>query len=263
MMISVPLLAHPGKMLVIRGFTGIALNVAVSFAIIAAAIATAPAFAPARARALAARLQYRGGMTLGGVLQALDREAKSFHSLTANIERTKYTVVVNVKSTETGVIWVRGDKMRLDLETPAPRTILRTGDTLYIYNPGLERVEEYNLGKHRELVDQFLLLGFGASGHDLRKGFLVTLLGEPVLGHRKTALLELTPKSSRVRNQISKIHLWLDEASWEPIQQKFFETGTNDYFTVRYSDIVRNPRIPQSRFKPHWPKGTQKIRPEA
>jgi outer membrane lipoprotein-sorting protein len=76
-------------------------------------------------------------------------------------------------------------------------------------------------------------------------------------------LLELTPKSEQVRNQISKIHLWLDETSWEPLQQKFFETGTDDYFIVRYSNIARNARIPDSRFKPHWPKDTQKIRPSA
>lgn len=206
--------------------------------------------------------QGRTAWTLDSVLHELDREAKDFHSLTADIERTKVTVVVNVKSTETGVIWVRGDKMRLELKTPDPRTILRTGDTIYIYNPGLKRVEEYDLGKHRQLVDQFLLLGFGSSGHDLRKGFLVTLLGEPVIGREKTILLELTPKSAAVRNQISKIRLWLDESSWLPVRQKFFETGTQDYFVIRYFNMVRNANIPESRFKPRWPKGTQKVRPE-
>ncbi|MGB7022963.1 MAG: outer-membrane lipoprotein carrier protein LolA [Candidatus Acidiferrales bacterium] len=209
------------------------------------------------------RGQARSALTLDSVLHQLDAEAKNFHSLTADIERTKVTVVVNVKSTETGEIWVHGDKMRLEVKTPDPRTILRAGDTIYIYNPGLQRVEEYNLGRHREMVDQFLLLGFGSSGHELRKGFLITLLGEPVIDHHKTALLELTPKSEQVRNQISKIHLWLDENSWEPLQQKFFETGTEDYFVVRYSNIARNASIPDSRFKPHWPKGTQRVRPAA
>jgi outer membrane lipoprotein-sorting protein len=206
--------------------------------------------------------QARPAWTIESVLHELDREAKNFESLTANIERTKVTVVVNVKSTETGSISVSGDKMLLQLESPDPRTILRSGDTLYIYNPGLKRVEEYNLGKHRELVDQFLLLGFGTSGKELKKGFLVTLLGEPLIDGQKTVFLELTPKSSQVRNQISKIHLWLDVSSWLPVQQKFFETGTNDYFVIRYSNMVRNANIPRSRFRPRWPKGTQKVKPE-
>ncbi|HKV29198.1 MAG TPA: outer membrane lipoprotein carrier protein LolA, partial [Candidatus Acidoferrales bacterium] len=145
----------------------------------AATRALPPSRVPARAATTfaTARPQARSAVTLDSVLHELDTEAKDFHSLTAEIERTKVTVVVNVKSTETGEIWVHGDKMRLEVKSPDPRTILRAGDTLYIYNPGLQRVEEYNLGKHRELVDQFLLLGFGSSGHDLRKGFLITLLG--------------------------------------------------------------------------------------
>ena len=216
----------------------------------------------ARASVLAAQPQAHSAWTVDSVLSELDDESSNFESLSADIERTKVTVVVNVKSTESGSIFVRGDKMRLDLKDPSPRTILRTGDTIFVYTPGLNRVEEYNLGKHRELVDQFLLLGFGTSGHELKKGFLVTLLGERTLDQKKTILLELTPKSKEVRNQISKIHLWLDESSWLPVQQEFFETGTEDYFTIHYTNEVRNANIPNSRFQPRWPKGVQRVKPE-
>lgn len=209
------------------------------------------------------RPQVRAALTLESVLDSLNREAKDFRSVTADVERTKVTVVVNVKSTEKGILWVRGDKMRLDLKEPDPRTVLRIGDTIFVYTPGLKQVEEYNLGKHRELVNEFLLLGFGTSGHDLEKGFLVTLIGEPILDRQKTVLLELTPKEGQARNQIARIRLWLDQSSWLAVQQEFFETGTDDYFIVRYANISRNPDIPDSRFKPHWPKGTQRVRPEA
>lgn len=212
---------------------------------------------------VSAKPQPRNGLTLETVLDSLTREAKDFHSLTAEVERTKVTVVVNVKSTDAGTLWIRGDRMRLDLKTPDPRTILRAGDTIFIYTPGLKQVEEYNLGKHRDLVNEFLLLGFGTSGHDLQKGFLVTVIGEPTLDRQKTVLLELTPRAGAARNQIARIRLWLDQSSWLPLQQEFFETGTDDYFIVRYTNVSRNPEIPDSRFKPHWPKGTQKVRPEA
>ncbi|MGB6483035.1 MAG: outer-membrane lipoprotein carrier protein LolA [Candidatus Acidiferrales bacterium] len=215
------------------------------------------------ASAAPARPQAHGTLTLETVLDSLNREAANFRSLTADVERTKVTVVVNVKSTETGTLWVRGDKMRLDLKEPDPRTVLRSGDTIFVYTPGLKQVEEYNLGKHRELVNEFLLLGFGTSGHELQKGFLITLIGEPLLDRQKTALLELTPKAGAARNQIARIRLWLDESSWLPVQQEFFETGTDDYFIIRYANISKNPEIPDSRFKPHWPKGTQRVRPDA
>jgi outer membrane lipoprotein-sorting protein len=206
--------------------------------------------------------QSHGPWTLEGVLRQLDTQDKTFRSLSADVERTKVTVVVNDRSTETGSILVRGDKMLLEMKAPDPRTILRTGDTLYLYTPGLKRVEEYNLGKNRTLVDQFLLLGFGTSGKDLQKSYLITLMGEPTLDDKKTVELELTPKSQEVRNQISKIQIWLDESSWLPIQQQFFETGSGDYFVIRYSKIVRNPGISESEFKPHWPKGTERVKPQ-
>jgi len=211
----------------------------------------------------AATQQTKASMTIEEVLKQLDHEAKNFRSLTAAMERTKVTVVVNDRSVESGRILIRGDdKMLIELTQPDPRTILRTGDDLYIYNPKLKRVEEYNIGKHRAEAQQFLLLGFGSSGNDLKKGYLVTLLAEEVIDRKKTLLLELTPKNEKVRNQVAKIHLWIDVSSWLPIQQKFFETGSGDYFTVHFTNIVRNPRLSDSQFKPTWPKGTQKVKPQ-
>jgi outer membrane lipoprotein-sorting protein len=200
--------------------------------------------------------------TLQSVLRQLDAQARDFRSLSANVERTKVTVVVNDRSTESGTILVRADKMLLELQEPNARTVLRSGDNLYIYTPGLKRVEEYNLGKNRSLVDQFLLLGFGTGGKELEKGYLISLLREEKLDDKKTVELELTPKSQALRNQIAKIEIWLDETTWLPVQQQFVEAGSGDYSIVRYSKVVRNPGIPDSDFKPRWPKGTVKVRPQ-
>ena len=209
-----------------------------------------------------AALQGRGGMSLESALDQLDTQAHGFHSLSADVERTKVTVVVNDRSTETGSILVHGDHMRMEIKNPDVRTILRTGDSLFIFNPKLNRVEEYNLGKYKAFADQYLLLGFGTPGHELKKGYLVTLRGEPTLDGKKTCELELTPKSEAVRNQISKIQLWFDESSWLPMQQQFFETGSDDYFVIRYSNIVRNAKIDENEFKPRWPKGVEKVKPQ-
>lgn len=190
----------------------------------------------------------------------LDREAKNFHSLSARMERTKVTVVVNDRSTENGDIFVRGDKMLLQFKSPDQRTILRTGDNLYIYNPGLKRVEEYNLGKNRALVDQFLQLGFGSRGSELEKGYEIKVLPEEHIDDQSVVPLQLTPKSDQVRHEISKIEIWLSEATWLPVQQQFYEAGSGDYSIVKYSNVVRNADIPDSRFRPNWPKGTQKVK---
>src|SRR5258708_27833831 len=198
--------------------------------------------------------------TLDSVLKQLDTQAADFHSLTADLERTKVTVVVNDKSTQSGQIFVRRDgKMRIELTQPDPQTILRDGDNFYIYNPKIHRVEEYNLGNKKSVVDQFLLLGFGTSGSSLKESYTITLRGEETLDNHKVILLELMPKTDEVRKQLSKIQLWLDESTWLPVQQQFFETGSGDYFIIRYRNINRNGHIPDNEFKPHWPHGTTKM----
>jgi outer membrane lipoprotein-sorting protein len=202
--------------------------------------------------------------TLDNILKQMDTQAASFRSLSADLERTKVTVVVNDKSTETGKIQVRSDaKMRIEVTEPDPRTILRDGDNFYIYNPKIHRVEEYNLGNKKSVVDQFLLLGFGTSGSSLKESYQITLQGEQTLDNSKVLLLELLPKTDEVKKQLSKIQLWLDESSWLPVQQQFFETGSGDYFIIRYRNITRNVHIPDNDFKPHWPHGTTRVQPQA
>jgi outer membrane lipoprotein-sorting protein len=65
-----------------------------------------------------------------------------------------------------------------------------------------------------------------------------------------------------VLKQFSKIQIWLDETTWLAEQQQFTENGSGDYLIVRYTTMVRNPKINDSQFKPHWPKGTEKIKPQ-
>jgi outer membrane lipoprotein-sorting protein len=201
--------------------------------------------------------------TLDNVLKQMDAQAADFRSLTADMERTKVTVVVNDKSIESGRISVRrDDKMRIEVTQPDARTILRDGDNFYIYNPKIHRVEEYNLGKKKSVVDQFLLLGFGTSGSSLKERYAIALQAEETLDNRKVLRLELVPKTEEVRKQLSKIQLWLDESTWLPVQQQFFETGSGDYFIIRYRNVNRNVRIPDNDFKPHWPHGTTKVQPQ-
>lgn len=204
-----------------------------------------------------------GNLTLADILRQVDRGAKEFKSLTADVERTKVTVVVDDHSTESGQIRLRRDsKMRIDLTSPDPRTILRTGDKLYLYNPKIHRVEEYDLGQHRALLDQFILLGFGTSADNLRKSYLMSVEGEEALGSQKTVRLQLTPKDKEVSKEISRIDLWLDEVTWIPVQQKFYETGSGDYFTVRYTNVTRNVPIPDARFRQNWPAGVTRVKPQ-
>jgi outer membrane lipoprotein-sorting protein len=200
--------------------------------------------------------------TTQGVLGMMDKSAKDFHSLTANLEHIKYTDVVKDTSIESGQIFVERDaKMRIEFEKPDPRTILRTGDSLFIYTPKINRVEEFNLGKNREMVDQYVLLGFGTKSENVLKSYTVELKDEVTFDDKRTLLLELTPKSEQIRKQITHIQMWVDEASWLPVQQKFYEAGSGDYLLFHYTKMLKNLKIGGNKFKQDWPKSVTRVKP--
>lgn len=201
-------------------------------------------------------------MSLEYALTMMDKSADDFRSLTAALDHVTYTALVKDTSTESGEIYVRKDsKMRIDFIHPDPRTILRNGDNLYIYTPKINRVEEYNIGKNRALADQYLALGFGTRTESLKKNYDITLVGEEELDGQKMAVVDLVPHSDEVRKQITKIRMWVDEASWLPVQQKFFEAGSGDYFLSRYKNVMKNLKIGDGKFKADWPKGTKIEKP--
>ncbi len=55
--------------------------------------------------------------------------------------------------------------------------------------------------------------------------------------------------------------MWIDTGSWMPIQQKFFEANSGDYFIIHYTEMMKNLKIEDSRFKQDWPKNATKVRP--
>jgi outer membrane lipoprotein-sorting protein len=57
--------------------------------------------------------------------------------------------------------------------------------------------------------------------------------------------------------------MWIDEASWLPIEQKFFETSSGDYVLFHYSNMLENLKIGDGKFKQDWPKGVLRVKPTA
>lgn len=197
------------------------------------------------------------------LVERLNIAAETFRTLTAAVAYTKVTVVVNDQSTETGrLYYAKNRRLLIDFQNPEPKEILFDGNRLSIYFPKLSQIQEFDLEKHRSLVDQFLRLGFGTKGDDLRNAFLITVLGEAQLDGRAVLQVELTPRDERIRNQIHKLHLWFDMASWVPVQQKFFEVG-GDYLLTRYTEVKVNVPLADSKLRLSAPRGTKRVKPRA
>ena len=196
------------------------------------------------------------------VLARMDERAKQLKTVSANLEHTKVTVLVNDKSTEEGQFFFRKSKnpeIRIEFQKPDPKVILVKKNKAELYLPKINQIQEYDLEQKSDLVQQFLLLGFGSDSGDLRKSYNLKLLKEEDLEGDTMVVLELIPRKEAFAAQVAKIQLWISEESWLPVQQELFEPS-GDYLIARYSSIKVNRDIPASTFELHPSPGAKRVK---
>ncbi|MEM8767268.1 MAG: outer membrane lipoprotein-sorting protein, partial [Pseudomonadota bacterium] len=150
-------------------------------------------------------------------------------------------------------------EMRILVADQGGREVLVTRSEVQEYDPAAELVERYSLSKHKNRMEPYARLGFTDTGKDLRNDFLVTLLGEEMIGHERTLVLELTPKSDRERQIVGTVKLWINEASWMPMRQIIEHVADRETLTIEYSGMARNLNLNPDIFKAKWPRGTKRV----
>src|SRR5579863_3309737 len=176
---------------------------------------------------------------LAEILARMNDAAKHLKTVSADLDYTTTTALVNESDTETGKFYLRNPKspdILINFEKPDPKVILFRRNRAQIYYPKTNRVETHDLQQQSGLVQQFLLLGFGTDANSLKASYNVSLAGEDDLDGETTALLELVPRQPQVASQLTKIQIWVSEDSWLPAQQKFLQPG-GDYLTAHYRNV--------------------------
>jgi len=148
----------------------------------------------------------------------------------------------------------------IEFTEPDPKVVSFQGKKAEIYYPRMQTVDEYDLGKNRDLVNQFLLLGFGNTSRELQEAYNIRLIGPDTLSGQKATEIELIPKSKEVAQQIKRFELWISDSSGLPVQLKYYPSGQSIQMT--YSDIKRNPDLADSDLKLQLPKGVKREYPQ-
>ena len=213
-------------------------------------------------------------VTLDIVLKKMDSVAANFHTTQANFEWDTYQRVIDeVDDVENGVIYYRragkGVEMMAVIKQvgtsastlkPEPKYVLFAGGKIRMYQPKPDQVTEFDLGKSHTDWENYVVLGFGGSGQDLKKNFEVSYEAPETIDGINTARLRLVPKSAKVKNTYSKILLWIDLDRGISVQQKFF-TPQDDYKLAKYSNIKINEKISDDDFRLKTTSKTQTISP--
>ncbi len=199
--------------------------------------------------------------TAQAILARMDASASSFRSVEASYRRVKHTAIINDDSEESGTLRMlkTGGKVQalIDLTKPDPKIYTLSDRKIEVFFPKINTVQEYDLGKQKGLVEQFLLLGFGTSGKDLAKNCTVKVVGEEPIDGQQTTHLELTPKSGKVQEYFTKVDVWIPNGASHAVRQKVYEKST-DTMTFYYSNLKLNTGLAASAVQLKLPAGVKR-----
>jgi outer membrane lipoprotein-sorting protein len=201
-----------------------------------------PALLPVMALAGA----FAGGQTLlaadrlADVLAHMDAVAARFTGVSAQISFTQVTVVVDDKTTQSGGFFLQREKhgaykVLIEFREPDEKNILFKNNKAQIYKPKIALIEEYDVGKeYKDLLNQYLMVGFGGRVDDMKRGYDITLGGDAKINGVSTVKLDLKPKGSMANK---KVELWISQDNWLPVQQRSTDLTTKDYLEIVYSNV--------------------------
>jgi outer membrane lipoprotein-sorting protein len=196
------------------------------------------------------------------ILARMDQASLTFKAMTADVETTTFTKVIDDKAVQNGKLTMqrlkgKGTRAILDFSSEKDsRVIYLFNNTVRFYYPKLKLYQDIDVGKSSDVLNQFLLLGFGSSGKELMDNYQITSAGNENIAGRETTKLSLEPKSASAKETLIKVDVWIPQGEAYPIQQQFFKPSGN-YVTVLYSNFRLNPPIKGAlEFK--LPQGTKK-----
>ena len=189
---------------------------------------------------------------LDKTLSQMDAASTKFQSAQAEFTWDQYQAVVQEHDLQSGIVYFQRHGgttiMAADIQKPAAKKLTFDSNDFTMYTPGTNEELIYSVAKNKEQAEGFLTLGFGGSGTDLKKNWDVTCAGtERILG-TPTVKLVLIPKVESVKNNFSKVTIWVDPVRDISLKQ-ILEQPSGDSRTNTFTNIKYNASINAGVFK--------------
>jgi outer membrane lipoprotein-sorting protein len=181
--------------------------------------------------------------TVPAILSRLDEAAPAFQALSANVQVTTYVAIISDQTVESGTLKMQRSKkgelraiLDFSKQPKDAKIITIAGNLVRMYYPQTNTYQDFDIGKSGQAVNQFFLLGFGSAGKDLAQSYDISSEGSENIAGQETTKLLLVPKTADVKQQLSKIEMWIPSNLPYSIQQKFYKPN-GDYSLVSYGSI--------------------------
>jgi len=192
------------------------------------------------------------------VLERLNQSAANFHSTAAEVEFEQIeTDPVPDTDVQKGVVYYErksgsfraGVHFNEHNKKPSAKAYTYNNGVFSLYEPGPNQVTNYSkAGK----FESYLILGFGASGHELEAKWNITYLGSENMSDGnaqvKTEKLELIAKDPEIRKNVPKVTIWVDPDRAVSLKQVFTLSPTSTYIG-HYTNFKMNQSLPSDAFK--------------
>jgi outer membrane lipoprotein-sorting protein len=146
--------------------------------------------------------------------------------------------------------------IKTDNKKPVLKDLVYAGGVGKLYDHQLKQMQVFQLGDKRSQLDTFLTLGFGGSGKDLQKSWVVTYAGAESVGGISAAKLQLVPRDAEVAKTTPKVLLWIDLDKGVAVKQQRYEPS-GDFVVFSYNNLRLNGPVPSGAFDLKPPSGTQ------
>jgi outer membrane lipoprotein-sorting protein len=210
------------------------------------------------ALALAAPL---AAQSLAETFAHMDKTAQKLDVVVADIRHDVHTAIINDDEVDTGTFRLkreksRGVRMLIDFVGKNAKTVSLDDATVSVYYPKSNVEQIFDIGPKKQVVQQFLLLGFGATSAELQQSYDVTWVGAETVDGQRTGHVKLIPKSQEALRQMTSAELWISDTNGLPLQQKIV-LPSGDYWLVNYSKIQLNSSLSAEALKIKLPKGVK------
>ncbi len=200
--------------------------------------------------------------TLPDAFARMDAAAKTFRGMTANIQQTVYTALAKDTSVSNGEIKLKRSKpgdvrMLVTFTQPDQKSATFDGNQVKVYYPKINQEQIYDVSTKRDMVEQVMSLGFGATTAEMTAAYDVTWVGTEAINGQPTSHLKLVPKSQEMQKNFRYAELWISDTLGVPLQQKFITSGSGDFNQFSYSDLKLTSSLSDKDLQLKTAKGVQ------
>jgi outer membrane lipoprotein-sorting protein len=205
------------------------------------------------------------------VLKQMDTASAKFQRATADFQWDYYEKIVHDTTTQKGSIYFEREKNSTDMgaviidpavmEKGKPKLVKVLqygGGVLQMFDPGVDQITVLHEGGNQAEVEEFLTLGFGASGTDLQKAWNISDMGTETMGDTKVEKLDLVGKSPESKKNFTHVTIWVDPVRGVSLKQVFYQSSGN-YRTATYMNVKVNGNVHKDQFAIKKDKNTTMV----